>query len=365
MEQTAVPDATPQPAAAAATGTSGVGWVGSSVVRGLALFVGLFLVAGFAGALRHEGSQESLWLFDAGGVPGPGLIGPVLLAVAGLVLVGHGARPAADGWRRTLTAGTFVALALVALVNVVTFYRVWAAGEIDPRVPLPLSLLLFALMAWCAYVTARGPAAPAARPSGDAKRSRARLLAGAVILLTLAACLFLFPLAQIAFLGTTDYRRPADVAVVFGAQVHPGGAPSQTLAWRVDTACELYEDGLVERLVMSGGVGDTGYDEGQVMRDRAIERGVPASAIIVDSQGLNTEATVTNTTRLMEAQGLDRVLAVSNAYHLPRIKLEYRRQGLEVFTVPAEETRRIKETPRLWLREVPAFWVYYLRGFTE
>jgi len=30
--------------------------------------------------------------------------------------------------------------------------------------------------------------------------------------------------------------------------------------------------------------------------------------------------------------------------------------------VPAEETRRIKETPYLWLREVPAFWVYYLRG---
>ena len=80
--------------------------------------------------------------------------------------------------------------------------------------------------------------------------------------------------------------------MVFGAQVHPGGAPSQTLAWRVDTACELYEEGLVDRLVMSGAVGDSGYDEAQVMRDRAIERGVPASAIIVDSQGVNTEATV-------------------------------------------------------------------------
>lgn len=343
------------------------GWLGPSVVRGLSSFVGLFLLAGLVGALRHEGSRESLWLFDAGGVPGPGLIGPVLLAVAGLVLFGHGVRPAADGWRRALTAGTFVALALVALVNVVTFYRVWAAGEIDPRVPLPLSLLLFTLMAWCAYVTTRGPAtpaAPAARPSGDGARSRGRVRNGAVIFLTLAACLFLFPLVQIVFFGTTDYRREADVAVVFGAQVHPGGAPSQTLAWRVDTACELFEDGLVDRLVMSGAVGDSGYDEAQVMRDRAVERGVPASAITVDSQGLNTESTVTNTVHLFDAQGFDRVLAVSNAYHLPRIKLEYRRQGLEVFTVPAEETRRIKETPYLWLREVPAFWVYYLRGLT-
>jgi vancomycin permeability regulator SanA len=336
------------------------------VVRGLALFVGLFLIAGLLGSLRHSGSQESLWLFDAGAVPGPVLVGPVLLALAGLVLVAHGVRPAAAGRRRSVTAGAFALLTLVALLNVVTFYRVWAAGDIAPRVPLPLSLLLGTLMAWSTWVTWRGAGAPSARPSsapGDAPR-RGRLRSATVILLTLLACLVLFPLAQIVCFGTTDYRRPADVAVVFGAQVHPGGAPSQTLAWRVDTACELYDEGLVDRLVMSGAVGDSGYDEAQVMRDRAVENGVPASAVTLDSHGVNTEATVANTVALFEAQDLDEVLAVSNAYHLPRIKLAYRRQGQEVLTVPAEETRRIKETPYLWLREVPAFWVYYLRGLT-
>lgn len=346
-------------------------WVGAAVVRGLALFIGAFVVAGLAGSLRHERSRESLWLFDAGRVPGPDLVGPILLALAGLVLVAHGLRQATAGRRRTATAGVFAALALVASLNAIIFYRVWAAGEIDPRVPLPLSLLLAVVMAGCAWsvaggATARRPAArrttsPASAPHRSAPRV-ARLRTAAVILLTLAACLFLFPLAQIVFFGTTDYRRPADVAVVFGAQVHPGGAPSQTLGWRVDTACELYEQGLVDHLVMSGAVGDSSYDEAQVMRDRAIENGVPGSAIVVDSQGVNTEATVANTVRLFAEQADVRVLAVSNAYHLPRIKLAYRRQGLEVSTVPAEETRRIKETPNLWLREVPAFWVYYLRG---
>jgi len=347
---------TPRPAASEATEVRGLGWPWTSIVRGLSLFVGLFLVAGLAGPLRHDGSQESLWLFDAGAAPGPANLGPVLLALAGLVLLAHGLRPATGGRRRTLTAAVFAALALVALLNVFTFYRVWAAGDIDPRVPLPLSLLLAALMAGCAGATARGPAAPAARPPAPVR--------GAAVLLTLAACVFLFPLAQIVFFGTTDYRRQADVAVVFGAQVHPGGVPSSTLTWRVDTACELYREGLVGRLVMSGAVGDSGYDEALVMRDMAIDRGVPATAIEVDSRGVNTEATVANTVRLFAAQGIDRVLAVSNAYHLPRVKLAYRRQGQEVFTVPAEETRRIKETPRLWLREVPGFWVYYLRGLT-
>jgi vancomycin permeability regulator SanA len=326
-------------------------------VRGLSLFAGLFLVAGLVGALRHAGAPESLWLFDAGALPGPSLVGPVLLALAGLALVAHAVRPAAPGLRRRVTAGAFAGLAIVALLNVLTFYHVWAAGEIDPRVPVPFSALLAVLMAWCAWTVWRGPSSPSVAP-----RVPGRGGSVAVALLTFAACVLLFPLAQIVFFGTTDYRRSADVAVVFGAQVHPGGRPSSTLTWRVDTAVDLYRQGLVDRLVMSGGVGESGYDEAEVMRRMAIERGVPEEAIVVDSRGLNTEATVANTVRLFDVQGVDRVLVVSNAYHLARIKLAYRRQGREVFTVPAVETRRIKETPRLWLREVPAFWVYYLRG---
>jgi vancomycin permeability regulator SanA len=359
MDVSEAAEATPRPSAAAGVSARRLGWVGPSIVRGTSLFVGLFLMAGLAGSLRHEGSAESLWLFDAGAVPGPELVGPVLLALAGLVLVAHAVRPAASPWRRRLTAGVCAGLAVVALVNVVTFYRVWAAGEIDPRVPAPFSALLAAFMVWSAWVVARGPAL---QPGGEA--TEGRVSRAAVALSVFAACVLLFPLAQIVFFGTTDYRRAADVAVVFGAQVHPGGRPSSTLTWRVDTAVDLYRDGLVGGLIMSGGVGESGYDEAEVMRLMAIERGVPAGAIVVDSQGLNTEATVEDSLRLFAADGVERALVVSNAYHLPRIKLAYRRQGMEVFTVPAVETRRIKETPRLWLREVPAFWVYYLRGLT-
>ena len=47
------------------------------------------------------------------------------------------------------------------------------------------------------------------------------------------------------------------------------------------------------------------------------------------------------------------------------MKLAYERAGVEVYTVPAESTGRIKETPRLVLREIPAFWVYYLRAIAR
>ena len=57
------------------------------------------------------------------------------------------------------------------------------------------------------------------------------------------ACLAIFPLAQMFFFGKTDYRRPADAAVVLGARVYADGRLSDALADRVRTACQLYRDG--------------------------------------------------------------------------------------------------------------------------
>ena len=54
-----------------------------------------------------------------------------------------------------------------------------------------------------------------------------------------------------------------------------------------------------------------------------------------------------------------RIVAVSQFYHLPRIKLAYRRAGWDVLTVPAKSTER---TLYQVAREVPAFWVYYVRA---
>ena len=107
-------------------------------------------------------------------------------------------------------------------------------------------------------------------------------------------CVFLFPLAQVLFFGTTDYRRAADVAVVFGAQVHDNGAPSTSLRDRMDTAVALYKDRLVKKVLVSGGVGDSGYNEALVMRDMAVKAGIHREDVIVDSSGVNTEATVRN-----------------------------------------------------------------------
>ncbi|MFA4965447.1 MAG: YdcF family protein, partial [Thermoleophilia bacterium] len=174
----------------------------------------------------------------------------------------------------------------------------------------------------------------------------------------------LFPLAQVLFFGTTDYRRPAAMVVVFGAQVHRDGAPSTSLRDRMATAVALYKRRLVRRVLVSGGVGESGYNEALVMRDMAVAAGVPPRRVIIDSDGVNTDATVRHSLPFFGFAGGDQpgVLAVSQFYHLPRIKLAYQRAGRVVLTVPAAGDGDRRRLPFLVVREVPAFWVYYLRA---
>lgn len=97
------------------------------------------------------------------------------------------------------------------------------------------------------------------------------------------------------------------------------------------------------------------------MRHFAIQYGVLAEAIVKDRRGLNTAATLANCQPIFNALGVERAIAVSHFYHLPRIKLTGQRQGLVIATVPAKETRTLAALPCNMAREVAAWWWYYLR----
>ena len=63
----------------------------------------------------------------------------------------------------------------------------------------------------------------------------------------------------------------------------------------------------------------------------------------------------------LRAAGASRVAVVSDFFHLPRVKLAYQRAGYDVITV-LSRAHRIPQMTGLMLREIPAFWVYYLRA---
>jgi uncharacterized SAM-binding protein YcdF (DUF218 family) len=323
------------------------GRVAGLSARVLAFWFGSLSLVNVMASLRHPAFDPNFSWIDLRFAPK--VAGQMFLLTVGGVLVWQGLRPTSGGWRRTLSLVAVAIAAIVAVLNAIAYYRIWDTGAIAPRSPVPLSFLIAILLGLICLSIIRPAPSPPRRASYAA----------------IAAVSFAFvgglPLLQMAFFGTTDYRRPADAVVVFGARVRSDGAASLTLANRVRTASELYREGLTDTIVMTGGIEPTGIDETIVMRDLAVQLGVPSEAIILDPGGDNTNASVANTVRVFRDNGLHHILAVSQFYHLPRIKLAYARAGLDVWTVPA----RTSLVPRTWAivaREIPAFWLYYLRA---
>jgi vancomycin permeability regulator SanA len=324
-------------------------WALAAVARGLSLFIGGFTLVSVYGSLRHAHADFTIWWVAVPALGG--FVAGLLLALAAAARIGYAAAPRMRPWRRWPTVGLCLAFAVVTAWNGVGFYRAWHGGEIRPTLPVPLSFVICAVLVFLAWAAFRPPAP-----------GRRRLAAASVLVFTAGACVLLFPVAQVFFFGKTDYRRPADVAVVFGAQVHENGLASTSLSDRMTTAIHLYQDHLVKRILVSGGVGDSGFNEAIVMRDIAVKAGVPAHDVVVDSNGVSTNATVSDTVPFFGADGWTRILAVSQFYHLPRIKLAYQRAGWNVLTVPAGTSTPIPQTPYSVVREIPAFWVYYLEA---
>jgi len=325
----------------------------SIVPRVLAFAVGGFTLINLLGEYLQPGFDASIWWIDLR--PLSPLVAYSLLLTASILFLGHALSPARHAtWRARLTLTSLLVLAVFVFWNCVHFFELQILRTISAGFPLPFSLVVLAALAWIGWSIGRAELTATRLPGRRA----------IVALAALAVLAAGFPLGQMCCFGKTDYRRPADAIVVFGAGVNPSGHPSDALKDRVRTACVLYHEGLARKLIFSGGPGMGEIHETEAMRRFATtlkDHAVPDDAILVDASGVNTRATVQNTCRLFREHGFGRVLAVSHFYHLPRVKMAYQRAGHDVYTVPAKESYTLTMLPWYIAREVAALWLYYIR----
>lgn len=105
------------------------------------------------------------------------------------------------------------------------------------------------------------------------------------------------------------------VAIVFGAGITEQGKPTPYLQHRIETAAALYKNHRVNILLMSGDNSTKEHNEPIVMKNYAVELGVPAKSIVVDAAGFNT---YDSCYRAHAIFGLRDATLVSQGYHLPR-----------------------------------------------
>jgi len=111
----------------------------------------------------------------------------------------------------------------------------------------------------------------------------------------------------------------ADAAVVLGARVEPTGAPSTQLKYRLLRALDVYEQGLVDYVVVCGAQGsDEPASEAEVMANFLIARGVPQEKILRDDQSFDTKQNLVHAKALMAELGLETAILVTSDYHVQR-----------------------------------------------
>jgi len=157
--------------------------------------------------------------------------------------------------------------------------------------------------------------------------------------------------------------RPCDVIVVLGAAVWPAGRPSPALRRRVTHAVHLLHSGHGKALLMTGGLGQHPPTEGEVMRQVAMEVGVPARKILVEQRATSTLESAIYCTRIIRQHGWSTVLIVTDRYHLPRALLAFQSFGLQVSGSAVSGryvSRRRWQAWYAWGREVIAYGWYML-----
>jgi uncharacterized SAM-binding protein YcdF (DUF218 family) len=146
-----------------------------------------------------------------------------------------------------------------------------------------------------------------------------------------------------------DETRRAGAIVVFGAAEY-SGRPSPVLRARLDHAYDLYERGIAPLVIVTGGSGyDPKYSEGSVGRDYLIRRGVPDEDLIAETQGDDTAESAQRTAHILYANGLRECVAVSDAYHMFRIKHMLGGEGIIVYCSPRPDS-----VPQGWWRRTLA-----------
>jgi len=142
----------------------------------------------------------------------------------------------------------------------------------------------------------------------------------------------------------------ADCILVLGAGVWNGGRPSPMLEDRLVRAIELYNMGVSNRLLMSGDHGRKDYDEVNVMKRFAVDRGIPSSHVFMDHAGFSTYESIY---RARDVFKVKKAIIVTQEYHLYRALYIAKKLGLEAYGVAADRREYYGQASRE-LREVLA-----------
>lgn len=145
-------------------------------------------------------------------------------------------------------------------------------------------------------------------------------------------------------------------AIVFGAGINRDLQPTKVLKDRLDKTIQLYEQGQLDHIILSGGEARMS-NESIIMRNYLVNKGIPEDILSVDEGGVSTYDTLQ---RAQSSFNVQQAVLITQRFHLPRALASAEMLGMDVIGIPAD-TQKFRFNSLLWwnFRELFA-WVWTL-----
>lgn len=204
---------------------------------------------------------------------------------------------------------------------------------------------------------------PEARPSRPRHPWRRRLVRAGLVVGLLMGAYVIATFVQVYQASRNDGARSADAIIVLGAAQYDG-RPSPVLQDRLDHALDLYDAGLAERIVVTGGrrPGDR-FTEATTGYNYLRQHGVPDDALLKEVQGSSTWESLAASARILRERNLTDVVLVTDGYHAYRVEAIAEDSGLDATVSPSDTRLSGTSELRQLVRETAAVAVGRIIGY--
>ena len=143
----------------------------------------------------------------------------------------------------------------------------------------------------------------------------------------------------------------SDTIIILGAKLI-GPTPSTILRLRLDEGIKLYKLGYAATIIVSGGQGkDEEISEAAGMQQYLVQHGIDPTHILLEDQSASTYQNLKYSKDIMQANGLNTAIIVSNSSHIRRALVLAQHVGIEASGSPAPMSNNIFLTTGQYLRE--------------
>jgi uncharacterized SAM-binding protein YcdF (DUF218 family) len=144
---------------------------------------------------------------------------------------------------------------------------------------------------------------------------------------------------QIASFAQIDETRPADVAIVLGAATRRE-RPSPVFRERINHAIDLYQRGLVDAIILTGGEGNgRQVADSEIAKVYALDNEVPEEIIFIETSSRDTQQNLEQAKIIMTSNSFSTALVVSDPLHMYRAMQIADDLGLDAYSSPTTTSR--------------------------